>query len=284
MLKFDLDRASPTFGEIIGSYKGTSTSTSRPARSCPATTSRATTRPTTRRGSARAATSTSTSAPRPTCSRTRRRPQARRRGPEVGRLPRVRRRRRWSRCGRRSSGRRLASAASSARPRTTARRSTARSRSPGYALVGLGRRTARTAGSAPVADGAHWGNPGRGRQRRRLHVDLTGFLDAYDARNGALLGKRPLALGGGSSPTSLSLGRREHRAQHRLRRGRHRLGLADGFIVAFRPGGTNDAVADVEKTAGDLVGGGGEDAGPAHPRARPSSPDPARPPPPTRPR
>ena len=66
--------------------------------------------------------------------------------------------------------------------------------------------TARTAGSRPIADGAHWGEPVAVANGVVYTVDLTGFLDAFDARTGALLAKRPLALGGTSSPASLSWG------------------------------------------------------------------------------
>src|SRR5206468_6931459 len=55
----------------------------------------------------------------------------------------------------------------------------------------------------PVADGAHWGPPVAVANGVVYSVDFSGFLDAFDARSGALLVKRPLALGG-QNPQALS--------------------------------------------------------------------------------
>jgi plastocyanin len=89
-------------------------------------------------------------------------------------------------------------------------------------------------------------------------VDLTGFLDAYDARDGAQLAKRPIAFGGGG-PLSLSWGgvsvaRNTIYAAVGIR------GLDEGLVVAFRPGNLSDARDDAQQTLGELQGGEGPDA------------------------
>lgn len=113
---------------------------------------------------------------------------------------------------------------------------------------------------APVADGVHWGPPVAVANGVVYTVDLTGFLDAFDARNGALLGKRPLALGGTSSPTSLSWGGVSI-ARHTIYASVGIRGLPEGFITAFRVGGADDVVDDVGGTIGDIAGGGGDGGG-----------------------
>ena len=115
---------------------------------------------------------------------------------------------------------------------------------------------------APVADGAHWGPPVAVANGVVYTVDLTGFLDAYDARTGALLGKRPLAVGGSSSPASLSWGGVSV-ARNTVYAAVGITGLEEGFVVAFRRGTLGDARDDVEQTLTDLGGGGGGDPGPA---------------------
>jgi plastocyanin len=113
---------------------------------------------------------------------------------------------------------------------------------------------------APVADGAHWGPPVAVANGVVYTVDLTGFLDAFDARTGALLAKRSLALGGTSSPTSLSWGGVSV-ARHTIYAAVGIRGLPEGFITAFRVGGTNDVSDDVGDTVGDVIGGGGDGGG-----------------------
>jgi hypothetical protein len=65
--------------------------------------------------------------------------------------------------------------------------------------------------------------------------------------------KRPLVLGGGG-PLGISWGGVSI-ARNTVFASVGVLGLADGFVVAFRRGGTDDLVADVQET--DLGGGGG---------------------------
>jgi plastocyanin len=75
-----------------------------------------------------------------------------------------------------------------------------------------------------------------------------------------LLAKRPLALGGTSSPTSLSWGGVSI-ARHTIYASVGIRGLPEGFITAFRVGGSNDVAGDIGDTVGDVVGGGGDGGG-----------------------
>jgi polyvinyl alcohol dehydrogenase (cytochrome) len=93
---------------------------------------------------------------------------------------------------------------------------------------------------APTADGVHWGNPVAVANGIVYTVDFKGFLDAYDARFGEPLLHRPIALGSatGTSPVvswgGVSIARNTVYAAVGIS------GLPDGFIVAFRPGATGD--------------------------------------------
>jgi polyvinyl alcohol dehydrogenase (cytochrome) len=109
----------------------------------------------------------------------------------------------------------------------------------------------------PVADGAHWGPPVSVANGVVYSVDFSGFLDAFDARTGALLAKRPLNLGGGGASISwggVSIARNTVYAAIGV------LGLADGFVVALRPGGPADVANDASET-NPLQGGGGGGGG-----------------------
>src|SRR5688500_9517836 len=107
----------------------------------------------------------------------------------------------------------------------------------------------------PIMDGAHWGPPVAVANGVVYTVDFNGFLDAFDARNGTLLTRRPLALGGGSAQSlswaGVSIARNTVYAAVGV------LGLADGFVVAYRPGSTADVQADITDTPAGLLGGGG---------------------------
>jgi plastocyanin len=111
----------------------------------------------------------------------------------------------------------------------------------------------------PVGDGAHWGPPVAVANGVVYTVDLNGYLDAYDARTGALLVRRPLALGG-SGPASLSWGGVAI-ARNTVYAGVGLGSLAEGFIVAFKPGNIGDVPGDVQKTPGNAGGGGGGGGG-----------------------
>jgi hypothetical protein len=63
----------------------------------------------------------------------------------------------------------------------------------GY-LWALGDRTHRLKWVAPTGDGIHWGPPVTLANHVLYTVDLTGFLDAYDARTGLLLMHLPMAV------------------------------------------------------------------------------------------
>jgi polyvinyl alcohol dehydrogenase (cytochrome) len=125
---------------------------------------------------------------------------------------------------------------------------------PGY-LWSVGATDAAFRWAAPIADGAHWGPPVAVANGVVYSVDLTGFLDAFDARTGALLAKRPLALGG-SGPTSLSWGGVSV-ARNTIYASVGIGSLGEGFVVAFRPRGASALAGDVQETIGGLLGGGG---------------------------
>jgi polyvinyl alcohol dehydrogenase (cytochrome) len=111
----------------------------------------------------------------------------------------------------------------------------------------------------PVGDGAHWGPPVSAANGVVYTVDFSGFLDAFDAKSGALLTRRPLALGGGG-PESISWGGVSV-ARNTIYAAVGVLGLADGFVVAFRPGAATDAANDAIETVGGIGGTGGGGGG-----------------------
>ena len=107
----------------------------------------------------------------------------------------------------------------------------------------------------PISDGLHWGPPVALANGVLYSVDFGGFLDAFDTRTGALLAKRPLGLGGGGlvSPSWGGVAV----ARHTIYAGVGVLGLADGFVTALRPGTVSDLVDDVGSTGLGNGGGGG---------------------------
>jgi outer membrane protein assembly factor BamB/plastocyanin len=121
----------------------------------------------------------------------------------------------------------------------------------------------------PIADGAHWGPPVTYANGVVYSVDFSGFLDAFDARNGVLLNKRPLGLGGEgvANPSwgAVSI------ARHTIYASIGVLGLANGSVVALRPGAAGDIVGDIGKTnplgsgGSGGSGGGGGGGGPQGP-------------------
>lgn len=108
-----------------------------------------------------------------------------------------------------------------------------------------------------IADGAHWGEPVAVANGVVYTVDLAGFLDAFDARSGVPLARRPLALGGTNSPLSLSWGGVSV-ARNTVYAAVGITGLEEGYVVAYRPGSPSDLPADAEETARGLLGGGGD--------------------------
>lgn len=114
---------------------------------------------------------------------------------------------------------------------------------------------------APLADGAHWGNPVSVANGVVYTMDASGSLNAFDARTGAQLAKRPVALGGSKSPASLSWGGVSI-ARNTVYAATGLGSLPQGFIVAFRPGAPQDIPEDaVETVTGGGGGGGGEGGG-----------------------
>jgi polyvinyl alcohol dehydrogenase (cytochrome) len=112
--------------------------------------------------------------------------------------------------------------------------------------------------AAPVADGVHWGNPVAVANGVVYTTDLGGFLDAFDARTGVLLGKHQLVPG---EPTpawgGVAIARHTIYATTGIR------GSSEGHVVAFRPGGVSQAPED------EPGGGGG---GPKPPEEPPENP------------
>jgi outer membrane protein assembly factor BamB len=130
---------------------------------------------------------------------------------------------------------------------------------PGY-IWSLKRSDGSFRWAGPIADGAHWGPPVSFANGIVYSVDFGGYLDAFDARNGVQLLKRPLVLGGGG-PLGISWGGVSI-ARNTVFAAVGVLGLADGFIVAFRPGGASDVATDLQETN---LGGGGGGGGPGVP-------------------
>jgi polyvinyl alcohol dehydrogenase (cytochrome) len=133
---------------------------------------------------------------------------------------------------------------------------------PGY-VWSISRTTGAPRWVGPIADGLHWGPPVAVANGIVYSVDFQGFLDAFDERNGIQLLKRPLVLGGGG-PFGISWGGVSI-ARNTIFASVGVLGLADGFVEAFRPGEVRDLVDDVGQTnlgGGGAGGGGGLPAGP----------------------
>jgi polyvinyl alcohol dehydrogenase (cytochrome) len=107
---------------------------------------------------------------------------------------------------------------------------------PGH-LWSLARADGSVRWLSPTLDGAHWGNPVAVANGVVYTADLKGFLDAYEARTGVPLAHRPLLLGadnGGNPMLSwggVSIARNTVYAAVGID------GLPDGFVVALRPGG-----------------------------------------------
>jgi polyvinyl alcohol dehydrogenase (cytochrome) len=85
----------------------------------------------------------------------------------------------------------------------------------------------------PLGDGAHWGNPVSTANGIVYTMDLRGFLNAYDAATGVGLLHRSLNIGGPMAPTAswggVSIARGTVYAAVGM------TGLPDGQVVAMRP-------------------------------------------------
>lgn len=96
--------------------------------------------------------------------------------------------------------------------------------------------------ASPVGDGVHWGNPVAVANGVVYTSDFAGFLDAYDARTGALLGKHPLVKGSATpSWGGVSIARHTIYATTGIR------GTSEGHVVAFRPDGKSQAPTESGK-------------------------------------
>ena len=86
---------------------------------------------------------------------------------------------------------------------------------------------------APVGDGVHWGNPVSVANGVVYTVDFRGFLDGYDAATGLQILHRPLNLGGPLAPAlswgGVSIARGTVYAAIGMS------GLPNGHVVALRP-------------------------------------------------
>jgi polyvinyl alcohol dehydrogenase (cytochrome) len=90
---------------------------------------------------------------------------------------------------------------------------------------------------APVADGAHWGNPVAQANGVVYTVGLTGVLDAYDASTGVPVLHHPMAADVDRGDLAASWGGVSI-ARNTVYAAIGMTGLPDGTVVAYRPGGT----------------------------------------------
>ena len=90
---------------------------------------------------------------------------------------------------------------------------------------------------APIGDGAHYGNPVAVANGVAYTVDMRGFLDGFDTATGTPVLVRPLVLGSSTGPSpALSWGGVAV-ARGTVYAAVGITSLANGFVVAFRPGG-----------------------------------------------
>jgi polyvinyl alcohol dehydrogenase (cytochrome) len=113
----------------------------------------------------------------------------------------------------------------------------------GY-VASLDRDTGTPKWVSPVADGVHWGDPVTSANGVVYTVDLKGFLDAYDAGTGAPLLHRPMEVGAstGVAPTlswgGVSVARNTVYASVGVGLTSAAAGvpaMPDGFVIAYRP-------------------------------------------------
>ena len=109
---------------------------------------------------------------------------------------------------------------------------------------------------SPVADAVHWGNPVAVANGIVYTVDLKGFLDAYDATTGAPLLHRPIAIGSGTGGDPVLSWGGVSVARNTVYAAVGITGLPNGFVVAFRPGGGGGGGGGPEPPELPGVGGG----------------------------
>jgi len=103
---------------------------------------------------------------------------------------------------------------------------------------------------APVADGAHWGNPVSEANGVVYTVGLTGFLDGYDAATGALLLHHPMGADVATGDLAASWGGVAI-ARNTVYAAIGMTGLPNGSIVAYQPaigGATADRAAPADSS------------------------------------
>ncbi|MEA2646402.1 MAG: hypothetical protein QOE92_1485, partial [Chloroflexota bacterium] len=93
---------------------------------------------------------------------------------------------------------------------------------------------------APVAGGLDESNPVSVANGVVYNVDTGGFLDAYDADTGAPLLHRPMVLGSGTGTGPASSWGGVAIARNTVYAATGVTGLANGFIIAFKPGASED--------------------------------------------
>jgi len=101
--------------------------------------------------------------------------------------------------------------------------------------------------ASPILDGAHWGEPVSVANGIAYTVDLNGNLDAFDAATGVPLLRRPIAAGSGTGSNPVLSWGGVSIARNTVYAAVGITALANGFIVAFKPGAS----------AGGGGGGGG---------------------------
>ncbi|HVL89626.1 MAG TPA: PQQ-binding-like beta-propeller repeat protein [Actinomycetota bacterium] len=116
----------------------------------------------------------------------------------------------------------------------------------GY-LASLDRDGAGIKWASPTADAVHWGNPATSANGVIYTVDLKGFIDAFDAATGAPLMHRPLSLGAntGLAPTlswgGVTVARNTVYASVGVgltSAGGGFPSMPNGFVIAYRPART----------------------------------------------
>lgn len=88
---------------------------------------------------------------------------------------------------------------------------------------------------AAVGDGAHWGNPVALANDVVYTVDLRGFLDAYDAGTGAPLAHLPMKLNSDTGTDPLLSWGGVAVARNTVYAGVGMTGLPNGYVIAYQP-------------------------------------------------
>ncbi len=88
---------------------------------------------------------------------------------------------------------------------------------------------------SPVGDGAHWGNPVALANGVVYTVDLRGFLDAYDAETGAPLAQLPMKVNSDTGADPLLSWGGVAVARNTVYAAVGMTGLPNGYVIAYRP-------------------------------------------------